>query len=45
VVDTAGHDTRIGGATLLERVHDIDALACACGGRLRVIALITSPKS
>jgi hypothetical protein len=28
-------------ATLLKRVYDLDALACPCGGRLRVIALIT----
>jgi Putative transposase len=34
-------DTRIDRATLLKRVHDVDALACPCGGRLRVIALIT----
>jgi hypothetical protein len=27
-------------ATLLKRIHDVDALACACGGRLRFIALI-----
>jgi hypothetical protein len=38
------HDTRIDWATLLKRVHDIDALACPCGGRLRVIALITEPE-
>jgi hypothetical protein len=38
------HDTRIDWATLLRRVHAIDALACACGGRLRVIALITDPE-
>lgn len=30
-------------ATLLRRVYDLDALACRCGGRLRVIALITEP--
>jgi hypothetical protein len=41
---TAAHDTRIDWATLLKRVHDIDALACPCGGRLRVIALITEPE-
>jgi hypothetical protein len=28
-------------AELLKRVHDVDALACPCGGRLRFIALIT----
>lgn len=37
-------DTRIDWATLLKRVHDVDALACPCGGRLRVIALITEPE-
>ena len=37
-------DTRVDWATLLRRVHDIDALACPCGGRLRVIALITEPE-
>ena len=35
---------RIDWATLLKRVHDVDALACPCGGRLRVIALITEPE-
>jgi len=39
-----GHDTLIDWATLLKRVHAIDALACARGGRLRVIALITDPE-
>jgi Putative transposase len=37
-------DTRVDWATLLKRVHDVDALACPCGGRLRVIALITEPE-
>ncbi len=37
-------DARIDWATLLKRVHDVDALACPCGGRLRVIALITEPE-
>ncbi len=32
--------TRIDGAELLKRVHDVDALACQCGGRLNFIALI-----
>jgi hypothetical protein len=36
--------TRIDWATLLQRVYDFDALACPCGGRLRVIALITEPE-
>jgi hypothetical protein len=35
--------TDIDWATLLRRVYDLDALACRCGGRLRVIALITEP--
>jgi len=30
-------------ASLLRRVYDVDALACACGGRLRIIAVIESP--
>lgn len=28
-------------ATLLRRVHDIDALACKCGGRLRFVEVVT----
>jgi hypothetical protein len=32
---TVGRDTRIDWATVLKRVHDIDALACPRGGRLR----------
>jgi Putative transposase len=35
--------TDIDWATLLRRVYDLDALACRCGGRLRVITLITEP--
>jgi hypothetical protein len=31
--------TRIDWAELLKRVHDVDALACPCGGRLKFIAL------
>jgi hypothetical protein len=31
---------RIDWATLLKRIHDVDALACPCGGRLRFISLI-----
>jgi hypothetical protein len=31
---------RIDWAELLKRIHDVDALACPCGGRLRFIALI-----
>jgi hypothetical protein len=34
---------RIDWAELLKRVYDADALACPCGGRLRMIALITEP--
>jgi hypothetical protein len=41
---TIERDTRIDWAMLLKRVHDVDALACPCGGRLRVIALITEPE-
>ena len=32
--------TCIDWAELLKRIHDVDALACACGGRLKFIALI-----
>ncbi len=32
--------TRIDWAELLKRVHDVDALACPCGGRLEFVALI-----
>ena len=32
--------THIDWAELLKRVHDVDALACLCGGRLNFIALI-----
>jgi hypothetical protein len=28
-------------ATLLKRVWDVDALACACGGRLKLVKLVT----
>jgi hypothetical protein len=28
------------GAALLKRIHDVDALACPCGGRLRLVSLI-----
>jgi hypothetical protein len=44
VESTVAHDTRIDWATLLKRIHGIEALACPCGGRLRVIALITEPE-
>jgi len=30
-------------ASLLRRVYEVDALACACGGRIRIIAVIESP--
>jgi hypothetical protein len=33
--------SRIPWAELLKRTHDVDALACPCGGRLRFIAVIT----
>ncbi len=32
---------RIDWATLLKRVHDVDALACPCGGRLKFVELVT----
>jgi hypothetical protein len=35
--------TDIDWASLLSRVYDIDALACPCGGRIRIIALIDDP--
>jgi hypothetical protein len=31
-------------ATLLRRVHDVDALQCACGGRLRFKQVVTEPE-
>jgi hypothetical protein len=31
---------RIDWAELLKRIYDVDAVACPCGGRLRLIALI-----
>jgi len=33
--------TRIDWATLLKRTYDFDALLCACGGRLKVVELVT----
>jgi hypothetical protein len=32
---------RIDWATLLKRVHDVDSLACPCGGRLKFVEIIT----
>jgi hypothetical protein len=32
---------RIDWATLLKRVHDVDALACPCGGRLKFVEVVT----
>jgi hypothetical protein len=32
---------RIDWATLLKRVHSVDALACPCGGRLKFVELVT----
>jgi len=32
--------TRIDWAEFLKRVHDVDTLACPCGGRLKFIALM-----
>jgi hypothetical protein len=42
VAQAAVHEpsTRIDWAELLKRVHDVDALACPCGGRLKLVALI-----
>jgi hypothetical protein len=37
--------SRIPRAEPLKRVHDVDALACPCGGRLRFIALILDADS
>ena len=34
---------RIDWATLLKKVHSVDALACPCGGRLKFIDVITEP--
>ncbi|MEK6608519.1 MAG: transposase [Myxococcota bacterium] len=40
----AARKSRIAWAALLARVFDIDALACPhCGGRMKVVALITKP--
>lgn len=33
--------TRIDWATLLKRTYDLDVLSCSCGGRLRVVELVT----
>lgn len=42
VAASAVHElsTGIDWAELLKRVHDLDALACPCGGRLKFVALI-----
>ena len=32
-------------AELLKRIHDVDVLACPCGGRLRFIALVTEKET
>jgi hypothetical protein len=38
--------TRTAWATLLKRVHDVDALACQrCGGRMRFVELVEDPRS
>jgi hypothetical protein len=37
----ASNITRIDWATLLQRVYDVDALACPCGGRLEFLELVT----
>jgi len=39
----ASPDTAVDWATLLKRVHSVDALACPCGGRLKFVELITEP--
>jgi hypothetical protein len=36
---------RIDWAELLKRVHNVNALACPCGGRLRFIALVTESET
>jgi len=36
-----GAPWRIDWATLPKRVHDADALACSCGGRLKFVELVT----
>ena len=35
---------RIDWATLLKRTYDIDVLACPCGGRIKIAALVTDPE-
>ncbi len=38
--------TRTDWATLLKRVHDVDALACQkCGGRMRFVELVEDPRT
>jgi hypothetical protein len=32
---------RVDWATLLKRVHNLDALACPCGGRLKFVEVVT----
>jgi hypothetical protein len=32
---------RIDWATLLKRTYDFDVLACPCGGRMKIAALVT----
>ena len=38
-----GAPWRIDWAALLRRVHEIDSLACPCGGRLKFVELVTEP--
>jgi hypothetical protein len=35
------YPTRIDWATLLKRTYDLDALSCPCGGRLKLVLLVT----
>jgi hypothetical protein len=30
---------------LLKRIHNVDALACPCGGRLRFVQVVTEPET
>jgi hypothetical protein len=36
---------RLAWAALLARVFQVDALACDCGGRMRIVAAVTDPDS
>ena len=41
-IESSWNAARLDWTTLLRHVHDIDALACPCGGRLRFVQLVTT---